>query len=117
MKATSRESLSSFATATAHLAAFAAFSAAFSCGLRARASAPLPGLDLDELARDLERLGLGERCNRVALCLQTETGATLLLSRDAIVGDQRGHLVLLGTREPTFACPRTMTYRQSLFSF
>ena len=42
MNTTSRLSRSSLATATSHLAFFAAFSAAFSCGRRSSASEPLP---------------------------------------------------------------------------
>jgi hypothetical protein len=42
MKATSRDSRSSFATMTGHLPVLPAESAAASCGRRSRASAPLP---------------------------------------------------------------------------
>jgi hypothetical protein len=50
----------------------------------------LAGLDLGELARDLESLGLGKRYKRFALRLNARTGAPLPLGRDAMVGDQGG---------------------------
>ena len=89
MKATSRLSRSSLATATSHLAFLAAFSAALSCGRRSSASAPLPVSISVNSAVDLEAFGLGERLDSSALAFEAEAGTALLLGRDAIVGDQR----------------------------
>ena len=48
----------------------------------------LAGLDLGELADDLEAFRRGKGCNGLALSLEPEAGAALLLGRDAVVGDE-----------------------------
>ena len=79
MNATSRDRRSSLATATEHLAAFAAFSAALQLRpARERVSA-FAGLDLGVFARDVEPLSCSEGRNCLALRFKAETGASLLL--------------------------------------
>jgi hypothetical protein len=60
MNATSRDSRSSLATITGHLPVRPAESAAASCGRRSSASEPFASFDFNELAAELEALGLGE---------------------------------------------------------
>ena len=96
MNATSRLSRSSLATTTSHLAFLAAVSAAFSCGRRSSASAPLPVSTSVNSAMMLEALGLGKAGDGLALRFQAEAGAALLLGRDAIVGDEGRHSGSMG---------------------
>src|SRR5215218_10070300 len=86
MNATSRLSLSSFATSTGHFRRFASARAAASCGeLRPSVErvGSLAGLDLDVFAHDLDALGLTEPLNSGLLRLKPQAGAPLPGRRNA----------------------------------
>ena len=99
MNATSRLSRSSFATATTHVALFAATSAALSCGTPVERVRPLTRLNISEFRDDVEAFRLGESLDGSALGHQARGRIDLGLGGDSVVGNQRQHNIL---RRPDF---------------
>ena len=79
MKATSRLQAVELGDDDSHLAFFAAFSAAFSCGRRSSASLPLPVSISVNSPMMVKPSACGERGNRLALRFEAEAGAALPL--------------------------------------
>ena len=78
MKATSRESRSSFATATSHLVCLCRLQRRLQLWSAVERVGALAGLDLGELGDDLEALGRGKGGNGLALGFEAQAGTALL---------------------------------------
>ena len=95
MNATSRDSLSSLATATSHLALLRRLQRGLQLRPALQRVAALAALDLGEFGDDVETFNCGERGDSLALGFKAKAGAALLPSGHAVVGDERGHLTYL----------------------
>ena len=97
MNATSRESLSSFATATAHLALLCCLQGGPQLRPARQRICAFASLHFSEFRDDVETFNCSERSDSLALGFKAKAGAALLPSGYAVVGDEGGHLILIVT--------------------